>query len=88
MIKGCLSYDKASILVNGMPKKEICIKRVVREWDPLSPFLFIMAMEGLSISLNKLVEHFWICFLLKFDGNLYIVGLCEEKTGLKSQIKP
>lgn len=55
-IRGCLSSAKASVLVNGAPTKEFDISRGVRQGDPLAPFLFIIAMEGLHVSLEKACE--------------------------------
>nr|GFA84349.1 RNA-directed DNA polymerase, eukaryota, reverse transcriptase zinc-binding domain protein [Tanacetum cinerariifolium] len=46
-IKTCLSSSRASILVNGSPKSELSINRGLRQEDLLSPFLFILIMEGL-----------------------------------------
>lgn len=48
-IWGCLNSAKASILVNGNPTDEFNTSKGVRQGDPLSPFLFIAAMEGLSV---------------------------------------
>lgn len=47
--RDCLSNSKASVLVNGTPTYEFLISREVRQKDPLSPFLFIFAMEGLHM---------------------------------------
>ncbi|GKC88282.1 putative RNA-directed DNA polymerase, eukaryota, reverse transcriptase zinc-binding domain protein [Tanacetum coccineum] len=46
-IHACLHSSRASILINGSRTSEFSIKRVLRQGDPLSPFLFILVMEGL-----------------------------------------
>ena len=51
-IKGCLHSSHTSILINGNPTDEFKISKGVRQGDPLSPFLFIMAMEGLSVTMR------------------------------------
>ncbi|GKC19432.1 hypothetical protein Tco_1021582 [Tanacetum coccineum] len=43
---------KTSILINGSPTSEFSLKIGLRQWDPLSPFLFIIVMEGLYMALN------------------------------------
>lgn len=56
-IKGCLESAKSSILINGCPTDEFPITKGVRQGDPLSPFLFIIAMEGLSVSMRAACER-------------------------------
>ncbi|GJT35063.1 RNA-directed DNA polymerase, eukaryota, reverse transcriptase zinc-binding domain protein [Tanacetum coccineum] len=55
-IKTCLSSSRASILVNGSPTSEFSINRGLRQGDPLSPFLFILVMEGLHNAFADAVD--------------------------------
>ncbi|KAJ0816203.1 putative RNA-directed DNA polymerase [Helianthus annuus] len=52
-IKGCLVSAWGSILVNGSPTKQFKFKRGLRQGDPLSPFLFVIAMEIISLLMNR-----------------------------------
>jgi len=47
-IHGCLISSSVSILVNGSPTKEFMLERWLRQGDPLTPFLFLIVVEGLS----------------------------------------
>ncbi|KAJ0895798.1 putative RNA-directed DNA polymerase [Helianthus annuus] len=47
---------KASVLVNGSPTQEFVCHRGLRQGDPLSPFLFVMAMEALTRVVKKAVS--------------------------------
>lgn len=51
-IRGCLESARASIIINGSATKEFVLSKGVRQGDPLSPFLFIIAMEGLNIAMQ------------------------------------
>ncbi|GKB40109.1 putative RNA-directed DNA polymerase, partial [Tanacetum coccineum] len=52
-IKACLESSRTSILVNGSPTSEFSVKRDLRQGDPLSPFLFIIVIEGLHTDLME-----------------------------------
>ncbi|GJX11596.1 putative RNA-directed DNA polymerase, eukaryota, reverse transcriptase zinc-binding domain protein [Tanacetum coccineum] len=54
-ISGCLKNSRASILINGSPTPELDMFNGLRQGDPMSPFLFILAMEGLHALVSKAV---------------------------------
>ncbi|XP_071695543.1 uncharacterized mitochondrial protein AtMg01250-like [Rutidosis leptorrhynchoides] len=55
-IFSCLKSGSISILVNGSPINEFKLGRGVRQGDPLSPFLFILAAEGMNILTKAALE--------------------------------
>lgn len=71
-IRGCLSSGRASVLINGSPSLEFQIKKGVRQGDPMAPFLFVLAMEGLTVSLKEACSQFI------FNG----ISLSEEGPGI------
>ncbi|MCI34468.1 RNA-directed DNA polymerase (Reverse transcriptase), partial [Trifolium medium] len=56
-IKECVCTATASVLVNGSPTDEFPLERGLRQGDPLSPFLFLLAAEGLHVLMQAMVEH-------------------------------
>ncbi|GAU32797.1 hypothetical protein TSUD_152460 [Trifolium subterraneum] len=56
LIMTCVSTTTASVLVNGSPIEEFCIGRGLRQGDHLSPFLFLIAAEGLNVMLKASVD--------------------------------
>ncbi|XP_071694722.1 uncharacterized protein [Rutidosis leptorrhynchoides] len=55
-ISSSLMSASISILVNGSPTNELYLSRGVRQGDPFSPFLFIIAAEGLNILTKVAIE--------------------------------
>nr|GEV96995.1 putative RNA-directed DNA polymerase, eukaryota, reverse transcriptase zinc-binding domain protein [Tanacetum cinerariifolium] len=52
-IQGCLDSTYASVIINGSPTKEFKIQKGLRQGNPLSPFLFIIAIEALHVSIQE-----------------------------------
>jgi len=52
-ISSCLSTGQVSVLVNGSPSPKFKVGRGIRQGDPLSPFLFNIAVEGLSVLFQR-----------------------------------
>ncbi|GJT03878.1 RNA-directed DNA polymerase, eukaryota [Tanacetum coccineum] len=55
-IQSCLHSSRGSVLVNGSPTREFQFHKGLKQGDPLSPFLFIMVMESLHISFQRVVD--------------------------------
>ena len=53
-IEACITSVHYSILINGRPRGKIKPIRGIRQGDPISPFIFVLAMDYLSILLNHL----------------------------------
>ncbi|XP_071708684.1 uncharacterized protein [Rutidosis leptorrhynchoides] len=52
----CLYNTRTSIFVNGSPTGEFRLHRGLRQGDAISPFLFLIVMEGLHLLLKSKVE--------------------------------
>jgi hypothetical protein len=50
-----ISTASASVLVNGSLTAEFKFERGLRQGHPLSPFLFLLAVEGLNVLMKSLV---------------------------------
>eukprot|EP00253_Pinus_taeda_P009202 PITA_09202 len=69
-IHSLISSPNFSILVNGTPSKTFTASRGIRQGDPLSPFLFILAAEGLGRFIKKEREANIIKGLKLWGNNL------------------
>ncbi|GKD30297.1 cysteine-rich receptor-like protein kinase [Tanacetum coccineum] len=56
-VEMCLRSSKMSVLVNGSPTEEFDLERGVRQGDPLSPFLSILAAEGLNAIITEAIQN-------------------------------
>ena len=52
----CISTTKFSVLVNGVPAGFFPSSKGLRQGNPLSPYLFVMEMEVLSVLIRRVVE--------------------------------
>jgi hypothetical protein len=53
LIHACISTPTFSILVNGEPTEDFCSYRGIRQGCPLSPYLFLVAINELSRALQN-----------------------------------
>jgi len=47
-IKGCMDSSSVLIMVNGSPTEEFKPTKGLRQGDPMTPFLFLVVVEGLA----------------------------------------
>ena len=52
-ILGCISSVQFVVLVNGSPSSFLPASRGIRQGCPLSPLLFILVIEGLSLLIEE-----------------------------------
>ena len=53
----CISTPTVSVLVNGSPTDEFKLERGLRQGNPISPFLFLTAAEGLHVMMKAMVDQ-------------------------------
>ncbi|GJU61240.1 stress regulated protein [Tanacetum coccineum] len=77
-IRVCLQSSRGSILVNGSPTEEFQFFKGLKQGDPLSPFLFILVMESLHLSFQRVIRRALVCLI----GRLFFMdtGHCMFST--------
>jgi hypothetical protein len=55
-IRACVFQSSMSVLVNGSPTRDFIVGKGLRQGDSLSPFLFLIAAEGLTGLMCKAVN--------------------------------
>nr|GEV03226.1 hypothetical protein [Tanacetum cinerariifolium] len=53
---GCLNSGMASVILNGSPSVEFQFYCGLKQGDPLEPYLFLLVMESLHLSVSKAIE--------------------------------
>lgn len=59
-IRFCISTVRLSLIINGNNEGFLSSERRLRQGDPISPFLFILAMEGLSHMIRRARANGWL----------------------------
>ena len=91
----CLTSVNFALLINGSPSHFFTASRGIRQGCPLSPLLFILVIEGLSLLIDdarrhglvkgiKISKHLSLTHLLFVDDViLFGFGSCEEWMAFK-----
>lgn len=75
-----LSFGTSSVLLNGTPGKFFHCKRGVRQGDPLSPLLFVLAADLLQSIINSAAHRGLLSHPLgnRFGGDYRIVQYFDD----------
>nr|GEW27811.1 RNA-directed DNA polymerase, eukaryota, reverse transcriptase zinc-binding domain protein [Tanacetum cinerariifolium] len=73
-IQSCLYSSRGLVLVNKSPTKEFQFHKGLKQGDPLSLFLFILVMESLHVSFQRVVDA-GLFNGIKLDSSLQISHL-------------
>lgn len=55
-MKKCVGTATATVLLNGSPTEKFTLARGLRQGDPLSPFLFLLVVEGFHVMMESIVN--------------------------------
>jgi hypothetical protein len=69
-IKECIGTTSVSVLVNGSPTDEFFLRWGLRQGDPFSPFLFLLAAEGFHVLMESCHQ---IIFSLVIGWELFLI---------------
>ena len=69
----CITTASYSILINGKPHGDIKLSMGLRQGDPLSPYLFLLCIEGLHGLIKKATSN----------GDIKGVFICRNEPKLK-----
>lgn len=73
----CVDKANYAVIINGLPSSFFPTSRGLRQGCPLSLLLFILAMDPLSLHINKVVQEdrcrpFHICKNVTISHNLFV----------------
>jgi hypothetical protein len=57
LVYQCISTTNLAVIINGEPSASFHPQRGIRQGCPLSPYLFVLAVNELSITLQNNMEH-------------------------------
>ncbi|GJW69240.1 RNA-directed DNA polymerase, eukaryota [Tanacetum coccineum] len=86
-IRGCLHSGMASVLLNGSPSSEFQFYCGLKQGDPLAPYLFLLVMESLHLSVSRAIEA-GIFKGIKIDSTLNLSHLFYADTYNKTGLGP
>ncbi|KAA0055625.1 LINE-1 retrotransposable element ORF2 protein [Cucumis melo var. makuwa] len=79
-IKACISSVQYSIIINGRPRGKIQPSRGIRQGDPISPFIFVLAIDYLSRLLDSLGDKIKGVMM---NNNLNLTHLLFAEEGVR-----
>ncbi|GAU25209.1 hypothetical protein TSUD_151090 [Trifolium subterraneum] len=83
-MRACIFQSSMSVLVNGSPTDEFTMGKGLRQGDPLSPFLFLIAAEGLTRLMQRVVDigrfhRYKVSNDIKFHILQFAIGVMFEE---------